>query len=125
MIGFWAPFPNMWFVSGANVGRSGRLLSGFETAIIYVIQIFAAVGLWFRRKQLAVWFLASVTALSLTAMGLIVANISIIYRLRYAFMMLIIVLATDGAFQLLSRLRSVNTSPRSAVGTSTNAPIAF
>ena len=125
MIGFWAPFPNMWFASGTNVGRSGRLLSGGETAVIYVMQLLAVIGLWFRRKQWSAWFLFLVATASFTAMGLIVANVSIIYRLRYAFMMLIIILATDGAFRLLSRLRSMSTEPRPVRGINTSERIAF
>ena len=125
MIGFWSPFPNMWFVSGSNVGRSGRLLSGFETAVIYVMQLLAVAGLWFRRRQWSAWFLFLVAAASFTAMGLIVANVSIIYRLRYAFMMLIIILATDGALHLLSLLRSMDAQSRPVRGMNTSERIAF
>lgn len=102
IIGFLSPFPNMWFVRGTNVGRSGRLLSGMETALLYVIELLALMAVWLRRRQLSVWLLTSVVTISLSAMGLVIVNISIIYRLRYAFMMLIIILGTDGAFRLIS-----------------------
>lgn len=125
MIGFLAPFPNMWFVPGSNVGRSGRLLSGFETAVIYLIEIFALVGIWFRRREWSAWFLAIVVTASFTAMGLVVANVSIIYRLRYAFMMLIIILGTDGASRLISHSRAARTEPRTLSGMSTSAGIAI
>jgi hypothetical protein len=125
VIGFLAPFPNMWFATGSNVGRSGRLLSGAETAVIYIIELLAVLGLWFRRRQWSTWFLAAVAAASFTAMGLIVANVSIIYRLRYAFMMLIIVLGTEGAWRLISLAKSVRTEPRPVPAMHTSERIAI
>jgi len=105
-IGLFAPFPNMWFVRGAEVGRAGRLLSGVETALIYAIEMLAVVGLWRRRRRLSAWLLVMVCVLGSTALGLVVANVSIIYRLRYAFFMLIIVLGSHGGLQILSALAS-------------------
>lgn len=105
-IGLFAPFPDMWFVRGAQVGRAGRLLSGLETAVIYVIEMLAVVGLWQRRRQLSTWLLAMVCVLGPTALGLVLVNVSIIYRLRYAFFMLIIVLGSDGGLLILSALAS-------------------
>jgi hypothetical protein len=105
-IGLFAPFPNMWFVRGVEVGRAGRLLSGLETAVIYVIEILALVGLWQRRRQLGPWLVMMVSVLGPIALGLVVANVSIIYRLRYAFFMLIIVLGADGGLLILSALSS-------------------
>src|SRR5262249_24285059 len=109
----------------SNVGRSGRLLSGLETSAIYIIELFAAIGLWMRRRQLTAWFLATICIVSFTAMGLIIANVSIIYRLRYAFMMLIIVLGTDGVVRLISLSKSFATVPRRTVGIDSNKRIAF
>jgi hypothetical protein len=105
-IGLFAPFPDMWFVRGVEVGRVGRLLSGLETAVIYVIEVLAIIGLWQRRRQLSAWLLMMVCIISSTALGLVVANISIIYRLRYAFFMMIIVLGADGGLLILSALAS-------------------
>jgi hypothetical protein len=105
-IGLFAPFPDMWFVRGVEVGRAGRLLSGLETAVIYVMETLALVGLWQRRRQLSTWLLVMVCVLGPIALGLVVANVSIIYRLRYAFFMLIIVLGADGGLLILSALAS-------------------
>ncbi len=102
--GFFAPFPNMWFVPGAQVGRRGRLLSGFETVGIYLIEVLAVVCLWRRWRQLSVWLLVIACLISLTALGLVVVNVSVIYRLRYPFFMLLIVLGADGAVRILSLL---------------------
>lgn len=124
-IGFLSPFPNMWFESGANVGRSGRLLSGMETALIYLIEILAMITVRLRRKQLSVWFLLGVSAGAFTAMGLTIANVSIIYRLRYAFMMLMIILGLDGARRLISLLKSSKTTVAASAGINTRDPIAL
>jgi hypothetical protein len=95
-LGFFAPFPNMWFAKGAQVGRTGRLLSGLETLITYGLEILALVGLWRVRKNLAAWLFAITVVSGLIALGLIVLNIGSLYRFRYPFLMLIVVLATGG-----------------------------
>jgi hypothetical protein len=100
-IGFFAPFPNMWFRQGAQVGRTGRLLSGFETLITYLLEALALVGLWQARKNLAAWLLAFTTVSGLTALGLIVSNIGSLYRFRYPFLMIIIIFAAGGAGHLM------------------------
>jgi hypothetical protein len=111
-IGFFAPFPNMWFVKGAQVGRTGRLLAGFETLITYGLEIVALAGLWQLRKNLAAWLLAVTVVLGLTALGLIVLNIGSLYRFRYPFLMIIVVFAAGGARHLLQsragRLRTLD-----------------
>ena len=96
-IGLFAPFPNMWLITGAQVGRAGRILSGFETLMIYVFLSLSCWSLWRRRDQLAVWFLLTVAALSVTVLGLVVANIGALYRMRYPFWILLIIVGVDGA----------------------------
>jgi len=101
-IGFFAPFPNMWFAEGSQVGRAGRLVSGLETLITYVIELLALVCLWQMRKSLAVWLLAFTVILGLTGLGFTVLNIGSLYRFRYPFLALMIVLAAGGIGQVLS-----------------------
>jgi hypothetical protein len=99
-IGFFAPFPDMWLTAGSTVGSAGRLVSGLETLTMYVVEGFAVVGLWRggrTRRRLSVWFLGLVAAMGMTSLGLVVLNIGALYRLRYAFVILLIVLASPGA----------------------------
>lgn len=96
LIGFFAPFPNMWFESGQSVGRFGRLLSGLETLLMYAIEALALIGLWRGRRRLSIWFLFSVAAMGTIALGLAVANVGTMYRLRYVFFILLIVIAAGG-----------------------------
>jgi len=110
-IGFFAPFPNMWFATGKQVGSGGRLLSGLETMAMYVVEGLAIVGLWGKgrkrrgRQGFSVWFLALVAAMGLISLGLVVVNVGALYRLRYVFLVLLILLAAEGAAQTLDWCR--------------------
>jgi len=103
LVGFFAPFPNMWWSAGKQVGAGGRLLSGFETGLTYMIECLALFGLWSRRKHLAAWLLFLVAALGAMSLGLVVTNIGALYRLRYPFWALLIILGAGGADYLLRR----------------------
>lgn len=99
-IGLLAPFPNMWLASGAQVSRLGRALSGLEMLTMYLVMALAVWGLWKRRDQLAIWFLVTIATLSVIVLGLVVANIGALYRMRYPFWMLLIIVGFEGALRL-------------------------
>ncbi len=103
VVGFFSPFPNMWLGAGKQVGGSGRRLAGFETVLSYVIECLALFGLWRARRDLSVWFVFLVITLGVIALGLVVANIGALYRLRYPFWSLLIVLGAGGADYLIRR----------------------
>lgn len=96
-VGLWSPFPGAWLGTGKHVGSAGRLLSGAETLIIYLCELLALLAVWRSPRGLACWLLLSVTALGVTALALVVPNVGTLYRLRYAFWILLIVLAAKGA----------------------------
>lgn len=100
VIGAFAPFPNMWFSPGMEVGFSGRILSGVETLLTYVLELLALVGLWKSRDKLMSWFIAAIFALGVVGLGLIVANIGSLYRYRYAFWILLVPLGIFGGSQI-------------------------
>lgn len=106
VIGFFAPFPNMWLNSGTEVGISGRILSGLETLVTYAIECFALAGLWRARRELAAWLLFTILAIGVIALGLVVNNIGALYRLRYSFWILIVVLGAGGVPYLFGRKSS-------------------
>jgi hypothetical protein len=93
----------MWFRSGKQVGASGRVISGIETLLIYGIEGLAVLCLWTRRGHLSVWLLFLVVTLGAVAVGLVVTNIGALYRLRYPFWAILIVLGAGGADYLLRR----------------------
>jgi len=106
VIGFFAPFPNMWLNSGTEVGTGGRILSGLETLVTYAIECFALAGLWRARRELAAWLLFTILAIGVIALGLVVNNIGALYRLRYSFWILIVVLGAGGVPYLFGRKSS-------------------
>lgn len=107
MIGLFAPFPNMWFESGAQVGLEGRLLSGFETLLVYLLEILAVLAIWRWRKNLQPWLLLLIILMGAAALGLVVANIAALYRMRFGFWLLLIILGAEGLRQI-SRHRSTD-----------------
>ncbi|HYY58072.1 MAG TPA: hypothetical protein VE842_12125, partial [Pyrinomonadaceae bacterium] len=102
--GFLAPYPSMWTSEGNSVGRSGRLLSGAEMTALYLIELLAVFGVWRGRRSLPVWFIAIVAIAGIAALGFAVANAAILFRLRYVFMILVIILGAGGSVEALSLL---------------------
>lgn len=113
IVGFFSPFPNLWLSSGAAVGLSGRVLSGIETVFTYGLECLALVGLWRARKQMAAWLLFVVVWLGVLALGLIVSNVGSLYRLRYSFWIMIVIIGAGGATHFL-RHRSRADEPLTA-----------
>lgn len=113
-IGLLAPFPNMWLSDGRQVGSAGRRLSGLEMIGIYLVEILALLGLlkWRResadsagRSEFSIWLLALTAVLGTLALGLVVTNVGALYRLRYAYLILLIILAAEGAAKSFDWLR--------------------
>jgi 4-amino-4-deoxy-L-arabinose transferase-like glycosyltransferase len=94
VIGFFAPFPRMWFERG-SYGAAGRLLSGAETLVMYFLYFGVAVCVWRNRRRLETWFVFLVATLGTVALGLVVANAGALYRLRYVFWILFTIMAAQ------------------------------
>lgn len=101
MIGFLAPFPNMWLAVGKQVGSSGRYVSGFEMLATYVLECFALISLWLQRRRYAAWFLFALTAMGTIALGTVANNIGALYRLRYPFWVMIVIFGAGGLVHML------------------------
>lgn len=100
VVGCCAPFPSMWLVAGQRVGSAGRLLSGAETLIMYAIGLLALLAVVCPPKRLAASLLLSIAILGVTLIGLVVPNIGALYRFRYVFWVLLIILGVKG-FELV------------------------
>jgi putative peptidoglycan lipid II flippase len=96
VIGLFAPFPNLWLQPGHRLGYVGRVVAGLETSLTYMIELFAVIGLWSARRKLSVWFIMMLTSLGLIGLGIIVANVGALYRMRYSFWVLIVILGAGG-----------------------------
>jgi len=102
VIGFFAPFPNMWLQTG-SFGLAGRLLSGFEMLVMYVLYLAVGFCLWQERRNMKMWFLFLVAAIGMLALGLVVVNAGALFRIRYVFWMLLIAIAAEGITKLAHR----------------------
>lgn len=96
LIGFCAPFPPMWFAPGKEVGLIGRLLAGVEMLFAYAFLIFSVVTLWKFRSRIGVWFILAVATVGCLALGYVVVNTSSLYRMRYAYFIMVIILGMKG-----------------------------
>jgi hypothetical protein len=93
-IGLFAPFPQMWFEKAASVGSLARKLSGLEMVVLYALEALALLSIWRERRHVSVWLLFSISLMGLLALGLVVVNVGALFRLRYLFLVLIIILAS-------------------------------
>lgn len=94
VIGFFAPFPRMWIQAG-SFGLAGRLLSGAETLVMYLLYVAAAVCVWRNRRRIEMWLLFLVATAGTIGLGLVVVNAGALYRLRYVFWIMFIIMAAD------------------------------
>lgn len=101
LIGLFAPFPDMWLAEGKSYGKFGRLISAFETSIIYILSVFAAITIFYHYKNVRFWLLFLIILAGCSALGLVVPNVGAIYRMRYIFWFLLIILGTNGIFEVL------------------------
>jgi hypothetical protein len=95
-VGMWSPFPNSWAGAGKRVGSAGKLLSGAETLVVYVFQLLALAAVVLPPRRLAAWLLFALTTFGVTALGLVVPNLGALYRFRYTFWILLVVLGAKG-----------------------------
>lgn len=114
-VGFFAPFPGMWFSTGKSVGSAGRLLGGAETLLMYAVEALALLTLWRARRRLEAWLLFASASAGIVAVGLVAVNVGTLYRLRYVFVMLLIILAADASARFAGR-RSGETRPAEETG---------
>jgi hypothetical protein len=114
MIGFLAPFPDQWFVEGTKVGLVGRLASGLEMSVMYLVEILVLVELWRSRSRLSVWLLFCVAAVGVTSLALAVINVGALYRMRYAFFIVLLVVGTNRLMQILFSGNRERGSPAAA-----------
>lgn len=94
VIGFFAPFPRMWIQAG-SYGSAGRLLSGAETLVMYFLYVAAAVCVWRNRKRFEMWLLFLVATMGTIGLGLVVVNAGALYRLRYVFWIMFVIMAAE------------------------------
>jgi hypothetical protein len=113
MIGFLAPFPEQWFAEGRKAGLAGRLISGMEMSVMYLIEVLVLIELWRSRSRLPVWLLSGIAAAGVTALALAVLNVGALYRMRYAFFILLLIVGANGLVRMFA-LRKTQSAPATA-----------
>jgi hypothetical protein len=105
-IGMFSPFPNTWFTVGQRADRAGWALAAAETFCIYLLECLAVVGLWRARRRLAVWFLLMFALMGIGSLAIVTSNLGALYRLRYPFLLMVLVIGAGGAVTVIRALRS-------------------
>jgi hypothetical protein len=85
--------------------------------MMYLILGLGGVTLVKQRQRPAVWLLFTIASVGCVSLGYVVVNISALYRMRYAFFILLIVLGMKGLRDLLpvkaeSKVASAELRPR-------------
>ncbi len=90
-----------------NFGRAGRLLSGLETLAMYLLYFAVGFCVWQERRNLKMWLLFLVATAGVLALGLVVVNAGALYRMRYVFWMMLIVIGRrrNSSFHSLAHQR--------------------
>jgi hypothetical protein len=63
---------------------------------MYVVYVFAAIAIWRERHRLSMWLILLVAVTGMISLGLAVINLGALFRLRYFFWILMIVIAAHG-----------------------------
>lgn len=105
VVGFMAPFPRQWIEVG-SYGAAGRLLSGAETLVMYLLYVAVGICLWRERRRIAMWLIFLTASAGLIGLGLVVVNAGALYRLRYVFWIMLIIIAAQGIYLTTRRTTS-------------------
>jgi hypothetical protein len=99
-VGYFAPFPSLWFTAGGKVGIIGRILSGAEMMLTYLFEGIACIFLCQTRRRFSSWLLVLATVIGMLALGLVVTNVGTLYRMRYPFWILIVIMGSGALINL-------------------------
>ena len=73
-----------------------------------MLECLVLIGLWRGRRNLSGWFIFGFLTLGIVALGLVVDNVGALYRLRYPFWTLMVILAAGGLELVRIRLSKSN-----------------
>jgi hypothetical protein len=99
----------MWVATGLQSGRLGRMIGGAETFVLYIIELMALIGLWHKRREPLAWWLFLIPLIGSLGLGLVVTNVGALYRMRYVFVMLLVIIGSHGFRQTLRCITSART----------------
>jgi putative peptidoglycan lipid II flippase len=102
-IGFFSPFPNIWFSPGEKAaGSAMRIVSAFEMLIAYFCLIGFPLFLWEYRGKPEMWVIVFVCTSMLIVYAMIIPNQGSLYRFRYPYYMPLVGFGLAGWLSKLS-----------------------
>ncbi len=105
-VSFLSPFPSLWVSSGNETGRIGRILSGFETVILYIVLIgflYALFkGIRILEPLLPVLIFSGVVIILL---GFVVPNVGAIYRMRQGLLIPFFMVGVYGLYLFFNQMK--------------------
>jgi len=105
-IGLLAPFPSDWLKPAYTAGKGARLLAGAEMLLMYMLMVGFLLLLFNSFLPLRLRIFLLIFAVSVPfLLGMAVPNIGAIYRMRYAFLLPIILGGVQGWRLILNRGR--------------------
>ncbi len=98
-VGFLSPFPGYWVSEGQQTGYIGRIISGIETLLMYLVFLgFLWALLTHRKIFYALIPILIFSVIIITLLGLAVPNIGAIYRMRQGLFIPIYMVGVYGLF---------------------------
>ncbi len=96
-VALFAPFPDVWF-KDASITK----IIGWVEIFIWYLSIPGVIYLlWRRRASLSVWLVFSFSLVFILVYGYVTANLGTLHRVRYPFIMLLMLLGTIGWCSLI------------------------
>jgi len=106
---FLAPFPNQWFDKGSFPANTlMRRISALEMVIIYFFLLFLIYAIWHWRKRIEIWVVSIFCTYIMLVYGLVICNVGSLYRMRYAYIMILVAFGVAGFIMFIERLKMRN-----------------
>ena len=108
-ISFLSPFPYHWFSSGRDTGKIGRLISGFETIIMYAVLI-GFVFVLMRRFRIIEPLLPVIilSGIIIVLLGFVVPNVGAIFRMRQGPFIPFFIIGVYGLYLIFQQYKTKN-----------------
>ncbi len=101
-IAFLAPFPIHWIAPGKSPGGSlMRRVAGAEMIVVYCALLFLPYAVWHWRRKVEMWLPVAFGTMLVLIHAFSTLNIGTLYRQRYGFLMLLVVVGLAGCLKAL------------------------
>jgi len=105
-VSFLSPFPEHWISSGRETGKVGRLISGAETIVFYVV-LLGFLFMLIRGRQLFKPLLPVLmfSTVVIVLLGYVVPNVGAIYRMRQGLLIPYYIVGIYGLYMLVGYIK--------------------